>query len=150
MHWHIPNKWKRTCRTVCTIWPYTCTHTYIYMCVCVYNIYISVTVLKRLERQIKWTIWLPLWSGEICVFCLLLYVLSCSVVSLCDPVDCSPAGSSAHGILQARILEWAAMPFSTWSSQPKDWTQVSLIAGGFFTSWATREARCYVVWDFTI
>ena len=43
-------------------------------------------------------------------------------------------------ILQARILEWVAMPFSRVSSQPRDWTQVSLIAGGFFTIWATREA----------
>ena len=45
-----------------------------------------------------------------------------------------------HGILQARILEWVAIPFSRGSSQPTDQTQVSQIAGGFFTSWATREA----------
>ena len=45
-----------------------------------------------------------------------------------------------HGILQARILEWAAIPFSRGFSQPKDQTQVSQTAGGFFTSWATREA----------
>ena len=45
-----------------------------------------------------------------------------------------------HGILQARILEWVAFPFSRGSSQPRDQTQVSHIAGGFFTSWATREA----------
>ena len=45
------------------------------------------------------------------------------------------------GILQARILEWAAFPFSRGSSQPKDRTQVSCIAGGFFTSWAAREAQ---------
>ena len=44
------------------------------------------------------------------------------------------------GILQARILEWVAVPFSRGSSQPRDQTQVSHIAGGFFTSWATREA----------
>ena len=46
-----------------------------------------------------------------------------------------------HGILQARILEWVAFPFSRGSSQPKDWTRVSRTAGGFFTSWATREAK---------
>ena len=46
-----------------------------------------------------------------------------------------------HGILQARILEWLAFLFSTGSSQPRDQTQVSHIAGGFFTSWATREAK---------
>ena len=48
-----------------------------------------------------------------------------SRVWLCDPVDCSPPGSSAHGILQARILEWVAMPFSRGSSQPRDQTRVS-------------------------
>ena len=47
-----------------------------------------------------------------------------------------------HGILQARILEWEAFPFSRGSSRPRDGTQVSRIAGGFFTSWATREAQC--------
>ena len=49
-------------------------------------------------------------------------------------------GSSVHGILQARILEWVAVVFSRGSSQPRDQTQVSCIADGFFTSWATREA----------
>ena len=48
-----------------------------------------------------------------------------------------------HGILQARILEWVAFPFSRGSSQPKNWTQASRIAGEFFTSWATREAQEY-------
>ena len=47
---------------------------------------------------------------------------------------------TVRGILQARILEWVAVPFSRGSSQPRDRTQVSHIAGGFFTSWATREA----------
>ena len=47
---------------------------------------------------------------------------------------------TAHGILQARIFEGVAFSFSRGSSQPKDQTQVSHIAGGFFTSWATREA----------
>ena len=60
------------------------------------------------------------------------------------PVDCSLPGSSVHGDSQARILEWVAMPSSSWSSQPRDQTQVSHIAGGFFTSWATREARIKV------
>ena len=46
-----------------------------------------------------------------------------------------------HGIVQARILEWVAFPFSRGSSQPRDQTQISLIAGRFFTSWATREAQ---------
>ena len=66
---------------------------------------------------------------------------SCSVVSLCDPMDCSLPGSSVHGIFQARILQWIAIPFSRGSSQPRDQTQVSSIAGRCFTIWATREAQ---------
>ena len=62
--------------------------------------------------------------------------LSCP--TLWDPIDCT-----VHGILQARILEWVAFLFSRGSSQPRDLTQVSLIAGGFFTSWATRKAQEY-------
>ena len=50
---------------------------------------------------------------------------------------------TVHGILQTRILEWVAVPFSKGSSQPRDQTQVSCIAGRFFTSWATREAQEY-------
>ena len=46
---------------------------------------------------------------------------------------------TVHGILQARILEWVAFPFSSGSYQPRDQTQVSCMAGRFFTSWATRE-----------
>ena len=53
---------------------------------------------------------------------------------------CNPMNYTVHGILQARILEWAAFPFSRGSSQPRDQTQVSHIVGGFFTNWATREA----------
>ena len=61
---------------------------------------------------------------------------SLNCVWLRDPMD-----YTVHGILQARILEWVAFPFSRGSSQPRDWTQVSRITGGFFTSWTTREAH---------
>ena len=54
-------------------------------------------------------------------------------------MDCCPRGSSVYGILQARILEWVAIPFSRKSSRPRDWTLVSCIAGIFSTDWATRE-----------
>ena len=64
-----------------------------------------------------------------------------SWLTLCDPVDCSPPGSSVHGILQARILEWIAISFSRGSSQPRDRTQVSCSAGRCFILWATREAK---------
>ena len=56
-------------------------------------------------------------------------------------MDCSLPGPSVHGDLQARILEWVTMPSSRGSSQPRDRTQVSHIAGGFFTIWATRGAQ---------
>ena len=52
-----------------------------------------------------------------------------------------PLDYTVHGILQARILEWIAFPFYRGSSQLRDWTQVFCIAGRFFTSWATREAK---------
>ena len=67
----------------------------------------------------------------------MLVTLSCP--TLCDPMDCSPPGSSVHGILQARILERVAISFSRVSSWSKDWTPVSRIAGRFFTIWDTRE-----------
>ena len=69
---------------------------------------------------------------------------SCS--TLVTPMDCSPPDSSANGILQARILEWVAMPFSRGSSHPWIETEspelqvASCTAGRFFTNWATREA----------
>ena len=56
-------------------------------------------------------------------------------LTLCDPMDCSQKGSSAHRILQARILEWVAMPSTRGSSQPRDQTRVSyvsFIGSGFF------------------
>ena len=56
-----------------------------------------------------------------------------SCLTLCHPMDCSPPGSSIHGILQARRLEWVAITFSRGSSQPRDWSLVSCIAGRFFT-----------------
>ena len=55
-------------------------------------------------------------------------------------MDCSPPGSSVHGISQARILELAAISFSRRASQPRDQTHISCIAGGFFTDLAIREA----------
>ena len=54
-------------------------------------------------------------------------------LTLCDPMDCSLLDSSVHRILQARLLEWVAIPFSREFSQPSDRTQVSYIAGRFFT-----------------
>ena len=66
------------------------------------------------EKCLKWS--------EVAQLCL----------TLCDPMDCSLPGSSIHGIFQARILEWVVISFSRGSSWPRDWTQVSLIAGSHF------------------
>ena len=63
----------------------------------------------------------------------MLCLVAQSCLTLCDPVDCSLPDSSVHGILQARIVEWVDMLSSRGSSQPMDQTQVSCIAGGFFT-----------------
>ena len=59
---------------------------------------------------------------------------------LCDLMDYSLPGSSVMGILQARIVKWVAMPSFSGSSQPRDQTQISWIAGRLFTCWDTREA----------
>ena len=72
----------------------------------------------------------PLWDWKL---------LSC----VWDPMDCRLPGSSVHGILLARIPEWVAVPFSRGSSQPRDQTWVSCIAGRYFIIWATREAQEY-------
>ena len=74
------------------------------------------------RSEVKWS------EVEVCHSCLTL---------------CSPMDYTVPGTLQARILEWVTFPFSRESSQPRDWTQVSCIAGKFFTSWATREAQEY-------
>ena len=62
-----------------------------------------------------------------------------SYLALCNPMDCSLAGSSVHGIFQARVLEWVAVSFSRGSFWPRDRTRVSHIVGRRFTIWATRE-----------
>ena len=66
-----------------------------------------------------------------------------SCLSLCDPMDYSSPGSSVHGILQARIMEWLAIPFSRGSSYPRDWTQVSHTAGRFFTIYLYKVLCCF-------
>ena len=67
-------------------------------------------------------------------------IVAQSFPTLWDPMDCSPPGFSVHGILHTRILEWVAIHFSRGSSQPRDQTRVSCIAGRFFTIWTTRDA----------
>ena len=71
------------------------------------------------------------------MFCSVLRLVIRLCPTLCNPMDCSPPSSSFHGILQARILKWIAMPSSRRYSQPRNQTKVSHIAGRFFTIWAT-------------
>ena len=94
-----------------------CAHTHIHTSPRLWNTFISYRV-----HEVKWS--------EVAQSCPTLF----------DPVDCSPPGCSVHGILQARKLEWVAISFSRGSSQPRDRTQVSHIAGRCFNLWATREA----------
>ena len=65
-------------------------------------------------------------------------------LTLCDPMDCSPPGSSIHRVFQAKILEWVAISFSKRPSWPRDWTQVFRIIDRHFTIWTTREAHWQV------
>ena len=69
-------------------------------------------------------------SFPICSYCSVAQLYP----TLCDLLGCSPSGSSVHGILQARLLEWVAILFSRRSSCPRDWTRFSCIAGSFFTT----------------
>ena len=103
-------------------------------CFCRRNLYRGVNIRRGASLGLYWS--LVTTKREMCEW--MKVTQSCP--TLCNPMDCSPPGSPFHGVLQARILEWVAISFSRWSSQPKDWTQVSHIAGRHFTIWATRKA----------
>ena len=90
--------------------------------------------LKKLNIELPYDPAIPLLGMKVKV------LIAQSYLPPCSPIDCSPPGSSVHGILQARILEWVAMSFSRGSSWPRDWTQVSHITSRFFPVWATGEA----------
>ena len=83
-----------------------------------------------------------LWVGVyvcVCVcLCVCVHECTCSVtqssLTLCDPRDCSPLGSSVLGVFQVRTLVWVAIISSRGSSRPRNWTHISCIAGGFFTA----------------
>ena len=93
-----------------------------------FMIYFVIHILPQfLEVLYKWNSNIAMWV---------------KVAQLC-PTLCDPMNYIAHGILQARILEWVVSLFSRGSSQPRDKTQVSHITSEFFTSWATREAQEY-------
>ena len=97
----------------------------------------------------RWSSWSRDQARVSCVSCiacrffptepLKVKVKSLSHVQLCDPMDYSLPGSSVHGILQARILEWVAISFSRGSSRPRDRSRVFLIGGRHFNLWALRK-----------
>ena len=107
-----------------TFWFLLCTiHKKLIMCVCVcVCVYIYIYIYIYGYNYVS----INIYQSYICVHLYThTYVFSHSVLSLCDPLGCSPPGSSIHGIFQARTLEWVAISFSRGSSQPRNWTCVS-------------------------
>ena len=99
---------------------------------------------KKYDRQ-QTSLWTP-WSTSLWFYWIIDFFLAKKVkvkVAQSCPAFCDPMDHTVHGIFQTRILKWVAFPFSRESSQPRDWTQISCIAGRFFTSWAPREAQEY-------
>ena len=95
----------------------------------------SWTQLSDIIFTINVASWKRYWFFIIIIIIILIDVclVTQSCLTLCEPMDCSPPGFSVHGILQARILEWVVIHFSKGSSQLRDQTQVSRVAGRFFT-----------------
>ena len=86
-----------------------------------------IQILRNLKLKMEEGLWILLFT-----LCVCMCVKSPQLhPTLCHPMNCSPPGSSVHGILPARPLEWVAMPSSRGSPQPRDWRQVSHTAGGF-------------------
>ena len=84
--------------------------------VCIFTLLLKLRVLNNLHLLLPWASF----RWDLC-----LATQSC--LTLCDPLDCSPPGSSVHGTLQARTLQWVAILSSRGSSQPRDWAQVSCL-----------------------
>ena len=105
------------------------------------------------NKEMGWPL-LPVAPSEcrVCPHMVSLYSIKSKVLvtqsclTLWDPKDCSLPGSSVHAILQARILEWVVISCSRGSSQPRDWSPVSHVAGGCFTVWATWDAVGCAKW----
>ena len=114
------------------------------MCTLLYLMWITNKVLLYStgnSAQCYTTAWMGGEFGGECVCVCVLVIQSC--LTLCEPIDCSPPGSSVHRILQAGRLKWVAISFSRESSWPRDWTHVFMspaLAGRFFTTSTTWEA----------
>ena len=117
-----------------------CVFNSLFLCTFINHLKNSINITKQLFQKVLW--WMRLSAGKRAKTW--ARMCACKVAQSCLTL-CSPMDYTVHGILQAGILEWGVVPFSRWSSQPRDWTQVSCIAGRFFTSWATREVQEYRV-----
>jgi len=108
---------------------YTSIHTYIhiYTCICLHIYYIVKHICGYMIHTHTHTYEVKKVKVLVTELC----------PTLCNPMDCRPPGSSVYGILQARTLEWVVISFSRGSSWSRDRTQVSCVAGRFFTVWAT-------------
>ena len=92
---------------------------------------------------------------QLCVYmciliCVCVYACAQSCTTLCNPMDCSPLGSSVHGIFQARTLVWVAISYSRGSSQPRDWIRISYVScvGRWILYYCpTWEAYIYDIYD---
>jgi len=105
-----------------------------------------VCILQSLQQpENKFNSYWILIYGYGCVYMWSVNVTQ-SCLTLCDPMNYSLPGPTVHEILQTRIIEWVAIPFSRGSSQPRDQPQFSGITGGFFTIWATREYIHIYIW----
>ena len=108
----------------------------------------NLSIIRIPEERREWSIFSKNWTKTLLTAAAAKSLQSCP--TLCDPMDCSLPGSSLHGILQARVLEWVAISFSRGSSQSRDRTWVSCIPGRRFNLWATRKAakKPLIVFDY--
>ena len=105
--------------------------------------YATDDIVLNVHMCVGMYIWTPIYMYiSLCIFSIISFL--CLVAQSClfvTPWTVAHQAPLSMGILQTRILVWVAMPSSRGSFQLRDWTQVSRIAGEFFTVWATREAQ---------
>ena len=126
---------------------------YIYLEICLSSRFLSTVLWSWMTQLVSmlsqnaccgWGAWCNSLSFEVFPFSNKQLANRCRwkvKVAQSSPTLCNPTGHTVHGILQARILEWVAFPFSRGSSQTRDWTQISHIAGWFFTKWAISSVQ---------
>ena len=100
--------------------------------------YRAIEIIQHLKYTCKYIFY---WKkmDRVSWSCVCVCSVAQSCPTLCSPMDCSSSGSSVHGILQARTLEWVTISSSSRYSWPRDWTCVSCIGKWILYHWATRE-----------